>query len=148
MNNANLGYAAGIIDGEGTILITKLSNYPHALKCAYRLVTELGMCDEIAPTWMHNTFGGRLKGYDRPDVKHKRVYRWNITDSQAMEFLKLILPYLKTKRAQAEIAIEYQETKLANRAKYIYRKPAVFLEVEAILAEKIHKLNQGAADDA
>lgn len=148
MNDTDLAYAAGIIDGEGTILITHYKERPNR-QAGYRVVVEVGMCDSAVPMWLYAKFGGRLKDYERPNIKHRRVYRWNNADSKAVEFLRLILPYLKTKKAQAEIAIEYQEIKLLNRTKYTYRKPLVFLQVEAILAEKVHKLNTvTAADDA
>jgi hypothetical protein len=143
MNETDLAYAAGIIDGEGCILITHYKPY-RKRRGGYRLVVELGMCDEVAPMWFFVTFGGRCKGYDRIlHTKYRKVNRWNQTDSKAAEFLRLILPYLKTKRAQAEIALEYQELKMSNRLKYPVPspKPLVFLQAEAILSGKVRALN-------
>jgi hypothetical protein len=154
MNETDLAYAAGIIDGEGTILITHHKALPGRCQEGYRVVVEFGMCDATAPMWFLVTFGGRCKGYDRILHRHCRmVYRWNQTDSKAAEFLRLILPYLKTKKAQAEIALEYQDLKRSNRLKYPIpsRKPLAFLQAEAILSAKVKALNNPVltgADDA
>lgn len=139
---ADKAYAAGLIDGEGTILITHYKPWRNRHE-GYRLVVELGMCDSVAPMWLQLRFGGRLKQYSRPKTTMRPVYRWNLTDSKAAAFLTAIMPYLKTKRAQAEIAVEYQAMKVSNRFQFTYRKPDVFLEAEAVLAMRVKSLNHG-----
>jgi len=138
----DLAYAAGLIDGDGSVIIGKFKARSQR-QSGYRLTVSVGMCDMIAPAWFHTNFGGRFNNYDRPNVKYRRVYIWNITDSKAAELLRLLLPYLKTKRVQAEVAIEYQELKMAKKAAYTYRKPEAFLKAEAAFAERMHQLNQG-----
>jgi hypothetical protein len=147
-DDTDLAYAAGLIDGEGSIAITRYKARPKRQE-GYRVNVQIGMCDAVAPMWMQLKFGGTCKGYDRLEITHRRVYRWQLADSRAVELLALLLPYLKTKRVQAEIALEYQRVKMENRKNYIHRKPLVFLEAEAILAGRVSKLNQGLteADD-
>ena len=133
----DLAYTAGIIDGEGSIGIWKLGK-------GYRLTVEVEMCNKSVPQWLKDTFGGRYGFYGkRGKYKCGWSSRWDITDSKASEFLQLILPYLKIKKQQAELAIHYQNMKVTSQLlfKACQGKPLVLLEAEAILAEKMRTLN-------
>lgn len=149
MDDTDLAYAAGLIDGEGSIVIAKQKARNYHDGYCYRLLVQIGMCDATAPMWMHSIFSGSCKGYDRPEVTCKRVYRWQLADRRASDLLVMLLPYLKTKRIQAELAIEFQKGKNMGRKTFRYIKPQVLKEAEAILSAKMHQLNTmvTSADD-
>jgi hypothetical protein len=89
MNEIDLAYIAGIIDGEGSIGINKIKNYNGTNTTYYRLLVQVCMVEGCIPQWLCDAFG-------------------------AVSFLKVILPYLKIKKEQAEIAIEFQSQRMKS----------------------------------
>ena len=100
----DLAYIAGFVDGEGHILILSANT-------GTSFVAQLGISNtnvEILE-WIQEIFGGYI--YDKQKVKgRKQGYqiRWN-RRNRVKEILTLLLPYLKVKRAQAEVVIEFCE---------------------------------------
>ena len=43
------------------------------------------------------------------DRRKNPIYEWILTHKKAYEFLKIITPFLKYKRPQAELAIKFQQ---------------------------------------
>ena len=103
-------YLAGIIDGEGCILISRINN-KRSGNVWYRLQLSCAMTDPEAISLLCKTFtpdtkqfiyrGGRQKGY-------KPVYQWLTTGSTAIRILKELTPYLTVKKNQAILGIEFQ----------------------------------------
>lgn len=144
MEERDLAYAAGIIDGEGYIQIQKHKRSDYSAGYCYYMAVAVSMVDPIVPMWLHETFGGSLLYYTRKEANAQPYYRWSTGTKQALSFLEGILPYLKTKRQQVEIAIEFQKLKGATGRGDYHRykhKPTALLEAEAILAEKCRALN-------
>ena len=112
MKRTDLAYIAGLFDGEGNIGIVKRRNHPHATTPIYHLVARVGMVDEIIPRWLQMAFGGYIHRRRRPDPKHRDVYTWSVGYGTAADFLKTILPFLKLKKPQAELALEFQSGKV------------------------------------
>lgn len=141
--DTELAYAAGIIDGEGYVQIQRHKRSDYSAGYHYYMAIAVAMVDPIVPIWLEQTFGGSLHHYERKEPNAQPYYRWSTGTKKAQWFLELILPYLKTKKAQAEVAIEFQKLKSENRGKNhkYYLKPVALLEAEAILAEKCRALN-------
>ena len=103
-------YLAGIIDGEGSIFITRINNKKSG-NVWYRLQIGCAMTEPDAIEMLRKTFtpntkqfiyrGGRKKGY-------KPVYQWLTTGSTTVRILKELLPYLTVKKNQAKLGIEFQ----------------------------------------
>ena len=103
-------YLAGVIDGEGSIFISRINN-KRSGNVWYRLQLSCAMTDPEAIQLLCKTFtpntkqyiyrGGRQKGY-------KPVYQWLTTGDMAMTILKEIEPYLTVKKNQAKLAIKFQ----------------------------------------
>lgn len=110
MKKVDLAYAAGIIDGEGCITIQKKKNKtdirPHA-----SLLVAVASTDEWLCNWLKFAFGGSACQGNTKTKAGNTVWYWQITTRQAGEFLQLILPYLKMKRPQAELALQFQSNK-------------------------------------
>ena len=103
-----LGYTAGIIDGEGCIIICKNKTLRKGHKnISYLLQVRVGMATTQAVTLLHKTFGGSYA--HRAYGKHTPMNIWTINSIAAEGFLKLILPYLKVKQEEAKVALEFRE---------------------------------------
>jgi len=113
MNEADLIYIAGFFDGEGsiTIHINGRRYSPRGVSPNHTLQVSVGNTDSLIPSWIYSLYGGSLT-HRLPDNKRcKRVTQWTIRCSGALKFLEDIYPYLKMKRPQAEIAMNYQRNK-------------------------------------
>jgi len=100
---ALVGYAAGLIDGEGCILINRQGT-------AYTLQVRVGMSSNKAVSLMHKTFGGSLKINN-----FSHMYTWVLCSMEAEGFLRCILPFLLVKKDEAQVAIAFREHILETR---------------------------------
>lgn len=96
-----LAYAAGILDGEGSIGWYK----PASSKATYRVRVSVGMTDIEGPLHMAEVLGGNIFEQGRKTGTGKTMYVWQLTCKNAADALALMLPYLKIKRGKAELAI-------------------------------------------
>jgi hypothetical protein len=116
MNTANplvLSYVAGLFDGEGSIVIgasKRQRSYGVALN--HWLQVGIGITDEPTVVWLRDTFGGHVtrNGKRREQGARRACWSWRVMSNEAASFLKAVLPYLRVKREQAELAIAFQET--------------------------------------
>jgi len=131
-----LVYTAGIIDGEGSIYIrTITAGHKDTALAVFVTNTEEWLCQ-----WLKMQYGGTVHIMNVGKKEHwKTGYRWWITSNKALEFLKLVLPYLNLKRPQAELAINYQENrKLKGRRNPTEEEKAV-AEAQRILMKNLNK---------
>jgi hypothetical protein len=103
-------YLAGIFDGEGCVTICmmggKARRQPmHALNCIVAMT-----CREI-PYLLQDRFGGNVLAEKVRGANRQPSWRWRTHGWHAVDFLRDVLPYLRVKRKQAELAIEFQTTK-------------------------------------
>lgn len=102
IRDTDLAYAAGIIDGEGSISAS------HSSKCAknVRIILNVAMCDPSAVVFLQQTFGGNLRREKRMTKSGRPIYSWSLYCRKAASVLQLILPYLRIKRQRAADAIK------------------------------------------
>ena len=131
-NELDYAYAAGLIDGEGCIGVYNQTCPTTRTKTRYNLLVRVQMSDWEAILWMKNTFGGCYRSHPQLGYGTRIMYEWTLSSKMAGEFLKQILPYLKNKRRQAELAIQFQD----KRKKGGWKSNAV-REAEQILADAI-----------
>ena len=106
-------YLAGIIDGEGTMGIYRNTDrrrrshsyyYRHNLKVA-------NSCKDLI-YWIKGTFGGSIIVYQPRYFQSQISYCWSSNKRQdTIEVLENILPYLKVKRRQAEIVLDFMKSR-------------------------------------
>lgn len=99
-------YLAGIIDGEGCLLISRSNrgsymNYYgriHVKNTDYRLIK-----------WLVDIFGGNVHQNNPVSPKHAIAYSWYFSgDAHDKEVLLLaVLPYLIVKKEQAKVLVEF-----------------------------------------
>lgn len=111
MKKTDLAYVAGIIDGEGCIHIANCGSNKYKYGRVFRLGISLASTDEWLPNWLKFAFGGYV--YSKPirPPSKKSQWEWRLGDVKAMDFLRLIYPYLKLKKPQAEVAINFQRSR-------------------------------------
>ncbi len=102
MNNIDLSYLAGFFDGEGCISILKTTKKDW--NPSYFLQAQIGQKYGDTLVWVKENFGGNM--YTARDQT------WIVTNYKAYEFIKLIAPYLKYKKPQAELAIKFYEERI------------------------------------
>ena len=107
MTEAELGWTAGIVDGEGCIGIYARSGRKDFELVVCVVSTTLPMVDRLKKLW-----GGSIH-VQQPTGSHagkKEIHRWVLGPSAAKGFLEDIRSYLVVKGDQAGVAIEFQDT--------------------------------------
>ena len=102
MENTTLAYAAGLMDGEGTITMTKRGkSRPNEKRQPAVSITSTS--PELL-SWMVENFGGNVRKHKTYSTRHRRHGSWRLNGSKAIAFLAAIETYLreteKTRRAR------------------------------------------------
>jgi hypothetical protein len=93
---AVIGYFAGLLDGEGTI---------HSLPVARCHITLANTSREMIE-WLVEHLGGAVYPCRQRQIHHKEAWVWGIRRTPyVVAVLRIILPYLTTKKEKAEKAI-------------------------------------------
>lgn len=107
-----LAYLAGIVDGEGCIGI--YGNYGRWIssrgkrKAIYRLDVKVGMSDPEPIVLLRQVFAGSIHTRKQlPQGGRRPFYTWCVSQRKAKYALSLLIPYLRAKKAQAELALEF-----------------------------------------
>lgn len=112
-------YAAGLIDGEGCITISKKQTYfkrksDGVIKnssISYTLFVNVTTIDPIIPNYLYGLYGGSVNYVYRNRNNTQDTYiRWVIASNKARDMLKDIVPFLRLKKPQALLAIEFQQS--------------------------------------
>jgi hypothetical protein len=112
MNEIDKAYAAGFLDGEGSIYISKgrkLKSGDQLFLCVSVNNTDFAIV-RLFKDW----FNGQTS--ISPDTRTKRkLMRLRVYSNQATKLLETLLPYLRVKSEQARLALEFQG-KMTNRS--------------------------------
>lgn len=115
--DVELAYAAGVIDGEGCIGL-----YGDRTAWQITIKVHVQMTDRTVLEWFRYTFGGRITKPRVPtdagrsqtrDWKPAQV--WYCQSKVAYEFICAVLPWLRLKRMQAEIAEAFYRQCIMNK---------------------------------
>ncbi len=121
LTDAQIGYFAGIVDGEGCFSIglfgTK-SRYTGEILMNYHTYIKVSNTDENLIKWIQDIMGGsnytqqrstRINKYDR------QIYNIQISGETLDLVMPIIYPYLIIKRKQCEVMIKMRSTFKRNR---------------------------------
>ena len=111
MKKTDLAYMAGIIDGEGCIRIGKGNQGGNNKKVNYTLKMSIGMANPYIPQMFRFVFGGHFFQSTEGTAERLPTWQWGIDSNKAVDVLRTLLPYLKLKKSEAELAIEFQKGK-------------------------------------
>lgn len=129
-----LGYFAGIIDGEGSICVVKDSTRGVG-KETYSLRLSIVNTSKEMIDWIAERFGGN---YDEYSIRGrwKQIYAVRWVGKKALETIEIIAPYLVTKKPQAECAITFMKF-----SSYVLGKDGVDKDIQASLYKAMKGLN-------
>lgn len=134
MQKTDLAYLAGFFDGEGSVYLV------HEHTDNYQLFISVSSIDKWILEWFVLAFGGKVNRQYRAKGNRKESWQWRMVDCKAEVVLRALLPYLKLKKPQAELALEFREVRLYHKGQNTIN------EAELILREsyrqKIKALNQ------
>jgi hypothetical protein len=108
MRKVDLAYSAGLLDGEAYIGIKKSKPYKSQGRTTpgYHARIQVRMVDEPGVALLAELFGGHLYA-EQPHCNNGRpLYCWALSDAKAEAAIRLVLPFLRVKAAQARIVLD------------------------------------------
>jgi len=133
-----LSYLAGFVDGEGCIVIIKTQTQYQPAYCLHLEVTNCNkeVLDLFADTFKRGTV---LKFKDRINWRPCWVYQ--SSSRQAAEILQLLLPFLRVKKNQALLGIEFQKIKSGQHRGRWHPLTSVDLRIREMFRTQISHFN-------
>lgn len=109
---ADLAWAAGIIDGEGSIFIMKQGRKDRERDHNYTMRISVQSTDPYMANELCKLFPDGAVFTQELDKRpqNSNTLKWQISGRKAAFVLKQILPFMKVKHEQAKLAIDFQET--------------------------------------
>jgi hypothetical protein len=109
LSETEKAYIAGIVDGEGSIAISKSQTKKY--KYVYHILTiSVSNTNKIVIDWLREKLGGSVHSY-RCKAHRRDCFSWQTSAARAKKVLEQILPYLIIKKEASELAIEFQKRK-------------------------------------
>jgi hypothetical protein len=107
MDIIDICYLAGLIDGEGCIMINRFATTRSKIGYQYRVIVEITMCEKETVEYIAATFDRPIEPRTLPSGKTAYKVIWR--NAPAANILELVTPYLKGKRSQALACLEFQK---------------------------------------
>lgn len=102
-------WAAGFLDGEGTITIKRYMRYGRIVFQPYVTCTQAeGYGHFEAIEHLKKLFGGSVSK-STPKPPRTKTLQWTVVSRSAVKCLKKVRPYLKIKHTNADILLSYYE---------------------------------------
>lgn len=144
ISTEDLAYVAGIIDGEGCIALWKNRETRYRKAISVTPGIGLGMTDSLIIDFIYANFGGCIS-HSQPKGNRKLVTQYSINSRKELKkLLTSILPYLRLKKQQAKLVLEFieiREKKRKNNHTFTKAGDSSFDE-EWKLWEKMQVLNK------
>ena len=103
MDKLKLAWAAGIIDGEGCILIYQAHTHTGEAWVLRLMVVNTSL---LMLKRLKHIFGvGTIHPRKRHSSKHQPVWHWEVSTRKAEYVLRLVLPYLVNKKREARLGL-------------------------------------------
>ena len=126
-------YLAGIVDGEGTVTLSR--NHRNEMPCPVVSVSNTSL---PLLKWIQKRAGGIITSKNTRKPHHAVSYVWRLRHDKAIWILNEVKKYLIVKRKHADL-ITQEYKKVTHRAgKYT----PLLLQKKNDLIQKIRKLNQ------
>lgn len=123
MTEIEKAYIAGIIDGEGSIMLQRFHANQYPAPCVSIASTTIELL-----TWLKDTigYGVIIKKKNYNPEKHKLSYSFVIKQNNAIKLLEDIYPYLiiESKRKRAEMIITQYKALTPRNGRYTEELPA------------------------
>ncbi|WP_346893824.1 hypothetical protein [Clostridium sp. UBA871] len=117
MTEVEKAYIAGIIDGEGSIMLQRFHTNQYPAPCVSIASTTIELL-----TWLKDTigYGVIIKKKNYNPEKHKLSYSFIIKQNNTIKLLEDIYPYLiiESKRKRAEMIITQYKSLTPRNGRY------------------------------
>ena len=108
-------YIAGLIDGEGTVTLTRLHANENRRIAVSIANTEIQLLKFV----IDEVGAGKITRKRTSSDRHTPSFCYAITSRQALDLLRQLSPYLRSyKRKRAELAIQFYEQLTPRNGKY------------------------------
>jgi hypothetical protein len=112
-------YAAGLIDGEGSIHITvQKAGSKGSINPAYQPQVTVAMTDRQSIDFLFYYWGGKILNKKIHGLGKRPVFMWYLRHDEIITFLNDIKEYLLIKRPQADAVLEFIATKTRTKGSY------------------------------
>ena len=136
LSAAEIGYLAGLIDGEGTITIH--NDLPTGrTKPRYGVKVCISGTDQNFAKWLSQLGVKVFTRNTRKNPRWKKTWQTGWHGYRTLPVLKLVRPYLVVKAKQADIALQYLEMRLQEKT---YNAP--YSQKYHLLHKRIRRLNR------
>lgn len=117
LTEGEIGWAAGFIDGEGTISIRKIKKPQGRPSPAYDMYLQVSNTKLEALHRLQALFGGTVCRANTPrwGWNIRPLFHWTLATAQCAPCLRAILPYLCLKAEQARLGLELHRIKQAEK---------------------------------
>lgn len=109
----DLIYFAGLFDGEGSIMIVRSASkvfMKNRIHPSYSPVARIGMVENWLMNDFQKCFGLGEVYQEKPYHRKRPITRVTIRKRQdCLDFIKMIYPYLRLKKPQADVALSFFE---------------------------------------
>jgi hypothetical protein len=114
LTDREIGYIAGIIDGEGCIHISRpISRVKDCKSPIYQTYISVTNTEMAMLEWLHLRIGGNIRSIPtdkKSNVVRKPIWRWYCPIVRLTDFCNLILKDSVIKKRELEIMIEIRKT--------------------------------------
>ena len=115
LNSNDAAYIAGLIDGEGTVTLTRKHKNENRQLCISISSTEIDLLDFLLTA----TGVGKITNKQASKSHHAHSYTYAVYNRQALALLEQTLPFLKSyKRDRAALILEDYLTVTPRNGKY------------------------------
>jgi len=101
----DVAYIAGFFDGEGCVRIKRANQGGNS----YYITATITNSNRQILEYIMGIFGGRVREAEKK--ANKTVYHYELTCAEAVDMLKTLLGFLREKKKQAELAINFHDKK-------------------------------------
>lgn len=122
-------WAAGFIDGEGHVSVTRGKSPTDKTRYFYRPEISAGQVSRVPLDILAELFGGSVS---KAKDKYGYHYQWRLYCKQALSAIEILRPYLIAKRTQADLVMEYGELIGVRGKSFRYIPDEVMVERESI----------------
>lgn len=145
LTQAELGYLAGLVDGEGCINIACTRGRYYVLQVITAQTNEY-----MLNHWQQRTGLGtvhRMKSSSNPNQSNK--WHWHCSNKKAEQLLRPLMPYLVLKQEEARVALEFlgvcRQQQAQFRGKHVARLTDEMLKVREVYKQTLHDLKKQRA---
>jgi hypothetical protein len=111
LSEIDVAYMSGLIDGEGCIHISEDHKTFNGKKYTYHtLVLTIANSDPRMLLWIEDHFGGKVVPKTKCETNRRQAWTWSVVSREAEAVLRLITPYLISKKDQAELALKFRDS--------------------------------------